>query len=613
MARDSPVKRRDDGTRLEHRKELPMTWASTKPRHLQEWLYRDTPWTSSEQHRATGACQRPLTARGAVQKSSHKEASNNRPSSSRCASAKTRASTVTDAPVMGKPSPAFEISDPDGAEKKKAVHFTKEDVGVVSLRKWMTQAAEGDKSLDLLADACSARAKTVENTIRATLQARSPWGEAAGQQLKDYEREYEKLMSRKKASQNENVAMTPGAASMPEETSDIDAMKQGMDLTRQQALAGAAERRTANTTGIKNSKESYVRPGGKKGEWTAGTMSMEEARRMMSEIRADVHSICSAHEKKTLVEDVVGAKSPRMKKRGHKNGLQNWREKHRHAIVKSKAPAQVDLALQSVFAGATAQIRKIEEMTTESVNEWELQRIANSVNMPIAEVRFAKKVFDELDVNKNDALEYMEFEKLCLRVAGISTSQKEVRKICREQWATLAAKSNTVNFIHFLEWYSQQRFDEDTQALRLQELSHMYSVPVETIEGIRHSFNSVDTDHSGIIDYSEFQHVLYKIMRIPEHVDLPASRIQSLWMEMERSGDSKVSFEEFLPWWLRRRDTLLPIEGFYASIRCLDKQVLDPPAYPKKQHREEDKHDCLITEADLAESLAELFPEFEGY
>merc|ERR1712050_300711 len=105
--------------------------------------------------------------------------------------------------------------------------------------------------------------------------------------------------------------------------------------------------------------------------------------------------------------------------------------------------------------------------------------------------------------------------------------------------------------------------------------------------GIKQCFDLYDKDRSGIIELHEFKHILCTIMKLPEDVELPQTRIEYLWREIDRDQSGSARFEEFLPWWLNRRETLLPYEGFYKQIRCMTKGKVkyDPPAHaaPKEK------------------------------
>eukprot|EP00931_Biecheleriopsis_adriatica_P025306 TRINITY_DN15576_c0_g1_i2.p2 TRINITY_DN15576_c0_g1~~TRINITY_DN15576_c0_g1_i2.p2 ORF type:complete len:141 (-),score=32.86 TRINITY_DN15576_c0_g1_i2:220-642(-) len=122
----------------------------------------------------------------------------------------------------------------------------------------------------------------------------------------------------------------------------------------------------------------------------------------------------------------------------------------------------------------------------------------------------------------------------------------------------------------FLNWFSKHRFFETTGEVQYaMDLAAKLGVPMETIEHTKHAFDALDNDQSGTIGREEFTLALAKVMRIPPGVDLPRSRVNQLWQQVDTSNDGSIDFEEFLAWWLASRDSLLPYENFYKSVRDL--------------------------------------------
>merc|ERR1712060_98975 len=75
------------------------------------------------------------------------------------------------------------------------------------------------------------------------------------------------------------------------------------------------------------------------------------------------------------------------------------------------------------------------------------------------------------------------------------------------------------------------------------------------------------------------KHIPYSLMKIPSECDLPKSRIDFFWREIDADHSGQASFGEFLSWWLRRSETLMPYDDFYRQIRCLPNVKYDPPVY----------------------------------
>jgi len=226
-------------------------------------------------------------------------------------------------------------------------------------------------------------------------------------------------------------------------------------------------------------------------------------------------------------------------------------------------------------------------MTLESLSAWDIVQLARTMGMSVEEIRKVQMVFDKLDTNANGSLEFEEFETAVVRLLmdqGKDVPVACVKALCKAHWAKGDKdKSGTIDFQEFLRWWSTNRFKEDLmltrEELMLRDLARKHRITPEALQHIKNCFDAYDTDGSGIIDLREFGHVLYKIMRVPGGVELPQGRIQFLWRELDKDGSGEATFEEFLPWWLGRSESLVPYDGFYRRIRCLQEQQRDPWPY----------------------------------
>merc|ERR1719263_765669 len=85
-------------------------------------------------------------------------------------------------------------------------------------------------------------------------------------------------------------------------------------------------------------------------------------------------------------------------------------------------------------------------------------------------------------------------------------------------------------------------------------------------------FELFDEDGSGEIEFGEFEKLLYKLMKAPKDAELPASRLQHFWKQIDIDGSGSVCFEEFLQWYIKYFDMkgnaeITPMEQFYQSMR----------------------------------------------
>merc|ERR1712217_728346 len=236
---------------------------------------------------------------------------------------------------------------------------------------------------------------------------------------------------------------------------------------------------------------------------------------------------------------------------------------------------------------AIADVKKVGSLTQDSMAQWNVIQLARTMNMSVSDVREVKTVFDSLDANDSGTLDFSEFEEAVTKL--IQEQNKEaplvrVKAMCKSQWRSGDRDgSGSIDFFEFLKWWAMNRFKEDLllsdEERKVRELARKYKVSEAAVDEVKRCFDFYDTDKSGHVDIHEFTGILYKIMKVPADVQLPECRIQYLWREIDQDGSGSAAFDEFLPWWINRRDTLMPYDNYYQQIRSLRQQRRDPPAY----------------------------------
>jgi len=222
-----------------------------------------------------------------------------------------------------------------------------------------------------------------------------------------------------------------------------------------------------------------------------------------------------------------------------------------------------------------------------SVDIWKVTQSARHLDMTLDEVREVIYVFNSIDTDHSGFIDYGEFEKAAMNLlqGGSRKAETEVVKLsCKEDWANCQREMpDRMILQEFLEWFSRIRFRSDLLLSKEQRdmmgLARKYQITEKVIEQIRQAFDSFDKDGSGMIHLKEFQSVLRAVMRLSSDCDLPVARVQSLWREIDTDHSGEACFEEFLRWWIGRKETLIPYDHFYKNIRCLRSQKYDPSAY----------------------------------
>jgi len=245
------------------------------------------------------------------------------------------------------------------------------------------------------------------------------------------------------------------------------------------------------------------------------------------------------------------------------------------------------LSLGAAFKKSVMDVRKLNDLTANTMNQWEIVSAARDMSMSPEDVRLVKSVFDSFDTDESGTLDYNEFQQCAMEVLlkeyDTELPSRKIKLMCRRQWRYSDQDgSGSMDFREFLRWYSSSRFRDDillTEKQRwLRDIAKKNGITSEYVDNLASIFAAYDLDNSGRVDMSEFKRILYKIMKVPNGIELPPSRIEHFWKEVDTDGSGLIEFEEFLRWWIIRKDCLAPYEGFYRQIRRLSSQHQNTPS-----------------------------------
>ena len=118
--------------------------------------------------------------------------------------------------------------------------------------------------------------------------------------------------------------------------------------------------------------------------------------------------------------------------------------------------------------------------------------------------------------------------------------------------------SGKVDFDQFAIWYSSWGFQQELllspTKIRTRDLARKHNISMAEVDSVHSMFQVFDEDESGEIEFPEFEKLLYKLLKVPKEVELPATRVQHFWKQIDLDGSGGVCFAEFLRWYIKYFD-----------------------------------------------------------
>jgi len=211
--------------------------------------------------------------------------------------------------------------------------------------------------------------------------------------------------------------------------------------------------------------------------------------------------------------------------------------------------------------------------------------LAHKMMLPFDIVHLACTAFREnaeLDPHdKSDlfsaVLHMKDFERVLASLCGTNSVDELSGRFVVQAFRTADRDGNgELDVEEFCTWYSSFSFSEEmvlnkgTQHMR--QVARKCGVPVVDIEHYKRHFDKFDTNLSGFIEMDEFQHLLHKLLKVPEGQSLPHSRVMSLWRTADSNGNGEIDFEEFCEFYMKifeqgSTGKRFEFSDFYKSIR----------------------------------------------
>jgi len=106
-----------------------------------------------------------------------------------------------------------------------------------------------------------------------------------------------------------------------------------------------------------------------------------------------------------------------------------------------------------------------------------------------------------------------------------------------------------LNFIDQHLFFAPQNLNLSDKDKMIRRLSREYGFPQNEVEDIYDVFKVFDTSGDLELDREEFIELLCQLHDVKDRSDVPASRLDFFWRQVDQDGGGCVSFEEFLIWY----------------------------------------------------------------
>ncbi|CAE7707786.1 CPK19, partial [Symbiodinium pilosum] len=158
----------------------------------------------------------------------------------------------------------------------------------------------------------------------------------------------------------------------------------------------------------------------------------------------------------------------------------------------------------------------------------------------------------------NGGMELATFRECLLRAFNV----KDVdARLLVDAYSQCKVAEGPVSPKRLLSWYRDHIFTfmhdqendpakESADALTL-ELAKKHHCSCIELDKVKLKFDHFDTDKSGLIEFNEFENMMYTLLHCSNKSDLPQNRIERFWHEVDLDGNGSVDFTEFTEWYLK--------------------------------------------------------------
>eukprot|EP00913_Durusdinium_trenchii_P022556 g21187.t1 len=109
--------------------------------------------------------------------------------------------------------------------------------------------------------------------------------------------------------------------------------------------------------------------------------------------------------------------------------------------------------------------------------------------------------------------------------------------------------------------WSEQLLVRDERDREARKLARQHGIHLLDVERLRRVFDRHSSQTDRVITQDRFGHVIRSILKVTDPSDVPSSRLERYWREIDLDASGTVDFEEFVIWMSDRG----PQQGIYLS------------------------------------------------
>eukprot|EP00439_Symbiodinium_sp_Y106_P071246 s657_g12.t1 len=185
------------------------------------------------------------------------------------------------------------------------------------------------------------------------------------------------------------------------------------------------------------------------------------------------------------------------------------------------------------------------------------KQLSEAFLLPIGEVKACYEDFRSLDIDGNFALSAEEFE-LAVRKNCHLKDDEPLPANLAVKYAQMDNDGNSlVDFKEYVRWcqgasWSEHLLVRDERDRESRKLSRKLGIHLLDIERLRRLFDIYDVDKRRVITQEVFTRVIQGILKVAEPSDIPRTRLDRYWREIDLDRNGTVDFEEFVIWMIDR-------------------------------------------------------------